>query len=191
MSAAGASRPAAPLLDGRVAALAVFAIGLALTVFLSLSADDPAYARAKYSIWPVVALGGWAVALMLRHGFTPALDATHWRVWWAGGLLAYALHLYWGFGVIYGASFRAVYAGQGALVASANFGLFALWLLSASAAFARLPALWLHLFAAALFVVATLAATILFGRDISPVGGVIVLLLWLAALYLRLPERRT
>ncbi|HKK30512.1 MAG TPA: hypothetical protein VKA18_08995, partial [Alphaproteobacteria bacterium] len=114
MTAIRRSKGDRPLLDSRVAAVSMFAAGLAITVFLSLSAENPDFARARYSVWPVIALGGWAVALMIRHGFTLALGATHWRWWWSAGLAAYAVHLYWGFGAIYAWDLGLVVEGQGA-----------------------------------------------------------------------------
>ncbi len=179
---------ARPLLDSRVAAFLVFSLGFAASMAAGLLAADSDYARAKYTIWPCAALGGWAVALMLRHGFGRELDATPWRIWWAWGLLAYAVHLWWGFGAIYAWDTASVYAGQGAVVATANFALFFLWAFSVIGASARWPLWWLHAATAVLFGVAMLAASILFGRDISPVGGGILLAVWLAALYLRQPE---
>tara|TARA_R110002096_G_scaffold62710_3_gene154707 strand:- start:627 stop:1199 length:573 start_codon:yes stop_codon:yes gene_type:complete len=178
----------APVLDARTAAFLVFSVGFLLAMAAGLAADDAEYARAKYTIWPVVALGGWAVALMLRYGLGDALDETAWRVWWAWGLVAYVVHLYWGYGVIFAGDVEAVYTGQGTVVASANFALFFLWAASVIAAFARWPAAWLHGLTALLFAVSTLVASILFGRDISPVGGAIILVVWLAAIYLRQPD---
>lgn len=178
-----------PLLDARVAAFLVFSVGFAASMIAGLLAADADFARAKLTIWPCAALGGWAVALMLRGGLGDGAEAPPWRVWWAWGLVAYAVHLWWGFGVVYGWDFGAVYAGQGALVATANFGLAVLWALSVIVAFAGWPFRWLHIVTALLFAVAMLAASILFGRDISPVGGAILLAIWIAAYYRRQPER--
>ncbi|MCA8927394.1 MAG: hypothetical protein KDC18_04940 [Alphaproteobacteria bacterium] len=178
-----------PLLDSRVAAFLVFSVGLLLAILAGLLGENADYMRAKATIWPAAALGGWAVALMIRHGFGQALAATAWRSWWAWGLLAYAIHLWWGFGVIYGGDLDAVYAGQGTLVASANFALLALWAASVIAAFAGAPAAWLHGVTALLFGVSILAASILFGRDVSPIGGIVLVLIWLGALYLRPSEK--
>jgi hypothetical protein len=177
-----------PLLDQRVAAFLVFSLGFAIAMFAGLLADDADYARAKYTIWPVVALGGWAVALMLRYGPGEALAETSWRLWWAWGLLAYVLHLYWGFGLVYGGNLDAVYAGQGDIVATANFALLVLWAASVVWAYASWPGLWLHALTALLFIVSTLMASLAFGRDISPYGGAMILVVWLAALYLRDPD---
>jgi hypothetical protein len=177
-----------PVLDTRAAAFLVFSLGFAIAVFAGLLADDADYARAKYTIWPSVALGGWAIALMLRYGPGEALAETSWRLWWAWGLLAYAIHLYWGFGVVYGGDLDAVYAGQGSLVATANFALLFLWAASVIWAYAGWPGTWLHSLTALVFVASTLIASLVFGRDISPYGGAIILVVWLAALYLRDPD---
>jgi len=177
-----------PLLDPRVAALLVFSVGFLAAILVGLTADNADYARAKATIWPCGALGGWAVALMLRHGLGEASTATGWRVWWALGFVAYALHLYWGFGVVYGGDLDAVYAGQGSVVASANFALLFLWAASVIGALAGWPAKWLHVVTALLFGISILAASILFGRDLSPVGGVVLAAVWLGAIYLRQSE---
>jgi hypothetical protein len=178
----------APLLDQRVAALLVFTIGFAIAIFTGLLADDADYARAKCTIWPVIALGGWAVALMLRYGPGEALAGTSWRLWWAWGLLAYVLHLYWGFGLVYGGDLDAVYAGQGSFVATANFALLVLWPASVIWAYAGWPGFWLHAVTALVFVASTLVASIVFVRDISPYGGALILVVWIAAIYLRNPD---
>lgn len=175
---------ARPLLDDRVAALLVFSVGLLASVLYGLTADNADFGRAKATIWPCAALGGWAVALMIRHRFGQA----SWRVWWAWGFVAYAVHLYWGFGLVYGGDPQAVYAGQGALVASANFALLCLWAASVIAAFARAPARWLHGLTALLFAVSILAASLLFGRDVSPFGGAALAIVWFGAWYWRQPE---
>lgn len=191
MTSLQTSRPSPPpLMDQRILAFLVFAVGMALAVFLVLLASNVGYARAKYTIWPCVALGGWAVALMIRFGGTAGLDRTAWRTWWAWGLVAYVVHLWWGFGVIFGWSVDAVYAGQGSLVAGANFTLLGLWAVSVAVSFLRWPMDWLHFIAALLFAVSTLTASILFGRDISPIGGVLILAVWLAALYMRNPKSK-
>lgn len=177
-----------PLLDTRAAAFLVFSAGFAIAVFVGLTAGNADVARAKATIWPCAALGGWAVALMICHGFGPARDAARWRVWWAWGLLAYAVHLWWGFGKIFDGSVAAVYASQGTVVATANFALLFLWGASVIAAFAGWPAKWLHIVTALLFAIAMLSASLLFGRDFSPVGGAVLAVLWLGALYLRQPK---
>ncbi len=182
------SHVTAPVLDPRAAAFLVFSLGFAIAIGLGLVADDADYARAKYTIWPVVALGGWAVALMLRYGPGEALAETSWRMWWAWGLLAYVLHLYWGFGLVYGGDLDAVYAGQGNLVATVNFALLFLWAASVVWAYAGWPGFWLHALTALLFIVSTLMASLAFGRDISPYGGAVILVVWLAALYMRDPD---
>ena len=178
----------APLIDTRISAFLVFAVGFLIAIASGLAADNADYARAKYTVWPMMALGGWTVALMLRYGFCARLDETAWRTWWAWGFLAYVVHLYWGFGIVFGWSFAAVYAGQGSLVAGANFTLLVLWGASVLASFARWPARWLHILTALFFAVSAMVASIVFGRDISPIGGAIILGIWLVALYLRQPE---
>jgi len=169
--------------------LLVFSIGFAGAMAAGLLAGNSDFARAKYTIWPCAALGGWAVALMIRHGLGVRLRATPWRLWWAAGFVAYLVHLWWGFGVVYDWNVASVYAGQGAVVASANFALVVLWALSVAGAFMGWPLPWLHAVTALLFGVSILAASILFGRDISPMGGGILLAVWIGAFYLRQPER--
>ncbi|SMF51395.1 hypothetical protein SAMN06265365_11793 [Tistlia consotensis] len=167
-----------------VAVLLLFAFGFALSIFAGLMASNAAYARAQYTIWPCLLLGGWATAILIRRA--PALGRTGWRAWWIGGLVAYLVHLWFGFGVIYGWSFAAVYAGQGSLVASANFALALLWLASALVPAEGRPWIVLHLATAALFIAASLGSTLLFARGPSWAGGLALAVAWLAALYLRL-----
>ena len=125
---------------------------------------------------------------MLRCGIERAIAETNWRVWWTWGLVAYVAHLYWGFGLVFEWDIATVYAAQGSFVASANFGLLILWGLSVLLAYAGLSAKWLHGITALVFAVSTLVASIVFGRDISPIGGGIILVVWIVALYLRKPD---
>jgi hypothetical protein len=167
--------------------LATLAGGFALSVFGALAAPDLAHARATISIWPVLVLGGVAVARLIRLG--PGMEGTGWLGWWAAGLAAYLVHLWFAFGEVYGFDIGAVRAGQGDLTAAANFGLLALWALSVAAA--ALPSeppaeSLLHAGASALFAVTALSSTLAFAsHPVSVVLGAALLGLWLLSAWRR------
>lgn len=171
-------------IDPRIGAFAIFAMGVAAAVFLALLSRTPDYARAAYSVWPSLVLGGLAVAFALN-GF-PAYRTTAWRALWAFGFVAYLIHLWFAMGGVFDWRIDVVFERQGALVAAANLALAVLWALSVAAAYMGLPASWLHIATMALFVVATVASTIVFARGTgSLVGGGLLVIAWVAALALR------
>jgi hypothetical protein len=186
----GSGLKSEPLISSPIAALVVFSSGVAIVVFASLIAQDVDYQRARYSIWICVALGGWAIALLIHHGVHASVRSTPWRIWWSLGLAGYLVHLYWGYGIVYGGSAEAVFAGQGTLVASTNFALALLWAASVVALWLHLPAVWITVITAVLLCVNIIVSSLVFGRDLSPLGGAIAVTVWAVALYGRLPERK-
>ena len=185
--------------DPRIGAFALFALGVAAAVLGALVTDAPDYARARFTIWPSIGLGGLAVALALNrypapwaHAHRPGGYGTGgwqtraWRSLWGFGYLAYLVHLWFALGGVFEWRLDIAFTAQTYLVTGANLLLLALWSASVVAAWFRLPAAWLHLAAMALFVVATVAATIVFGRSLEMVaaGGLIVAG-WIVALALR------
>lgn len=171
-----------------VAVLSIFAAGLAATALGPLLADTPDHARAVWSVWPVLVLGGIAVARMIRRG--PGMEGTGWLGWWTAGFLAYLVHLRFGFGVIYAYDLQAVRTGQGLVTTVANFTLLALWGLSLLATILpREPPgeQALHVLASGLFAVTALASTVLFAaHPVSVAIGAGLALIWLHALWRRL-----
>ncbi|RMH51902.1 MAG: hypothetical protein D6686_03430 [Alphaproteobacteria bacterium] len=168
--------------------LAVLAAGALLTVFGALEAADAAHARATISAWPMLVLGGVAVARLIRLG-TP-VEGTGWLGWWAGGLAAYLWHLWFGFGAVYHFDMAAVRDGQGTLTAAANALLLILWALSLAAAClpSEPPAeSALHVAASLLFAVTALVSTLGFAaHPASVLIGAGLVVLWLHALWRRL-----
>lgn len=174
-----------------VLVLATFALGFGVTVFAALAEPDPGLARATFSVWPALLLGGVAGARMIRRG--PGLEGTGWLPWWAAGLLAYVLHLVFGFWGSYGGSLPAALAGQGLPTVALNFGLLALWSASVAAAVVPREPLWeqaMHGAASLAFAVAALGSTLAFGdHPVSRGLGALVLALWLHALWRRFLPR--
>lgn len=172
-----------PFISPVVTVFLVFAAGVAIAVLGALLADNVQYARARYTVWPCIALGGWAVAILISQA--PNVAGTNWRTWWIAGLVAYFVHLWFGFVVIYGASVVALYWGQGWLVATANLALLVLWIASALAAVFGHFWMPLHVAATVLFVITTFASTVIFAVGWARYGGIAIALVWLAAGYWR------
>lgn len=176
------------LLRERTVVLFVGAIGLALTMFGPLLTPNPDHARAVWSIWPVLVLGGVAVARLIR--FDPVLTNAHWLGWWATGFVFYLIHLYFGFVVVYGGSIAAVLDGQGRLTAASNAALLLFW--GGSILAALLPReprgeVMLHRVASLLFAATALPSSLVFAsHPMSRLTGVALLALWLNALWRRL-----
>jgi len=179
-----AARQGRPFLDPRIGAFALFALAVAAATFSALLSPAPDYARAANSIWPCIALGGWAVARAINQ-CPNAFDGL-WRVLWTLGFLAYLIHLWFALSGVFQWSLGAVFDVQGTVVAAANLALAALWGVSVVVAWLGIRASWLHFAAKALFVVTTVVASILFARDTaSLVGGLLVVAVWIGALALR------
>ncbi|RMF34950.1 MAG: hypothetical protein D6754_14110 [Alphaproteobacteria bacterium] len=168
--------------------LATLSAGLVVTVFGGLAAEDATHARAVYSIWPVLLLGGIAVARFIRLG--PSMEGTGWLGWWSLGLIAYLIHLLFAFGGVYDFDPRAVIAGQGLFTAAVNVLLLVLWLLSVIAAFIPSEPPWergLNIVTAALFIATALTSSLVFGHHpVSNALGVLLVVIWLVALWRRL-----
>lgn len=172
--------------------LLILAAGLAVTVFTSLQARDPAHARAIASIWPMLILGGAATAIYLARA--PELERSGWLGWWAAGWLAYVVHLGFGFMGIYGGSLDAALAGQGALTVSVNLALLVLWTASVAAGFVPDEPWWeraLHAGATLAFAVAALPSSLVFAdHPVSRLIGAGLAAAWVGVIYRRLTSRR-
>lgn len=172
-----------PFLSQPVIIVFIFAVGTAASIFGAFASDNVDFARARYTIWPCLVLGAWATAIVIVRA--PHLPDTSWAHWWVAGVIAYLVHLWFGFGVIFEWSLSAVFSGQGPIAASANFGLLALWLVSSAMAVLKRGPMWLHIATTGLFIAAALLSTL--PRLDSPAlyGGLLLAGLWLAALYCR------
>ncbi|NKB49156.1 MAG: hypothetical protein GKS02_07305 [Alphaproteobacteria bacterium] len=172
-----------PVIAQPVIILFIFALGTAAAVFGAIASDNVDFARARLTVWTCLALGAWATAIVIARA--PHLQDTSWARWWIAGLIAYLVHLWFGFGVIFEWSLGAVFQSQTALVAGANFALLALWLVSAVIAAVKRGPLWLHLATTALFAAAALISTLSLWDTPAFYGGLLIAALWLAALYYR------
>ena len=178
-----------PFIAQPVIILFILAAGSAAAVFAAIAAENVDFARARYSIWACLTLGAWATAIVIVRA--PNLRDTSWPQWWVAGLLAYLVHLWFGFGVIFEWNIAATFAGQTAIVAGANFGLLTLWILSAAMAVFKRGPVWFHIATTGLFATTALFSTL--PRLGSPAfyGGLLIVALWLAAIYYRVAWRRT
>lgn len=176
------------LLHERALILFIFAAGLFATALGPVLAPNPDHARAVWSVWPVLILGGVAVARLIRYG--PGPIRTGWLGWWMAGFAFYLIHLWFGFAVIYGADPTRVIAGQGLVTAVANTALLLLWGVSILAALLpREPPgeAAMHILASLIFVATALPSALLFAdHPVSMAIGVALAALWVAALWHRL-----
>ena len=124
----------------------------------SLTPSATAASQAKWTIWPVLLLGGVAAALFIARA---PLDEEEWgwSSWQIAGAIAYGGHIYAAFWIYFGGSFAAMYAAQGWLVAGSNWLLAILWTASALAAWTNRRAFWLHGATTLLFVISTVLST--------------------------------
>lgn len=175
------------LLPQRTLILLVAAIGLAATMLGPLLSAHPDHARAVWSIWPVLVMGGIAVDRLIR--LDPILENSSWLGWWSAGLIFYVVHLYFGFGVVYRGDVTAVLEGQGWLTAGSNAALLLFWSLSVLAALLpREPPgeVWLHRIASLLFAATALPASVVFAdHPGSRLAGLALVAFWLLALWRR------
>lgn len=160
---------------------ALFGPGLFSTE--AMTPADLAARQAKWTVWPALILGGVAVGLFIARA-PRDLDAWGWPGWQIAGAGAYIAHVYAGFWIYFGGSFRAMLEAQGALVAASNWTLTLLWSLSALAAWRGRPAFWLHAASTAAFVISAALAT--YDRP----GGVRWLGLAIAAVWLAIAAAR-
>lgn len=143
---------------------------VAAALFAPWATGDVAYHRAVYSIWGVMTLVVFALALMILRLGRSSLGEL-WRATWTAGFLAYMLHLWIGIEEGFGGSLDAVFRTQGYVVAASNFVLAALWAFSAGFAWMRYPALWLHVVTAVLAAISAITASVLFASGPSVVVG--------------------
>jgi hypothetical protein len=174
-----------PFIARPVIILFIFAAGTAAAVFGAFASDNVDFGRARFTVWTCLILGAWATAIVIVRA--PHLRDTSWMHWWIAGLIAYLIHLWFGFGVIFDWSLTAVFEGQGPIVASANFGLLALWILSAALALLRRGPIGLHLATTGLFAATALLSTLSRWNEPAFFGGLAIAALWLGALYYRVP----
>lgn len=169
---------------------AVFALGagVAASIAFGTISSNPDYGRAILTIWPCLALGVLSVAVALVRGIGET-DRS-WFPYWVAGFVAYLVHLFFGFGLIYGASISATFAGQGLVAAAGNFGLFALWGLSLGFEVMGRGSKQLHFAALSLFAASTLGSTLLADRVATQIGGGAIICLWFAAIYVRVGKKR-
>ncbi|MEM7683899.1 MAG: hypothetical protein AAF293_03680 [Pseudomonadota bacterium] len=168
----------------RIGALLIFSLAVAASVFLSLTSSTPNYARATYSIWPALILGGWAIWLWVWGH--PEFKTPLWKFTWLLGFLGYAIHFYFAMQTVFAWNIASVFAAQGAVVTIANLLLLVVWFLSVVMAYLGLRFPYLHRFAMLLFIAAAVASTLLFAQEtLSYLAGVAIVASWLSALLLR------
>lgn len=168
----------------RLIALLIFSLAMAGSVIGALTSSTPDYARAAYSIWPALILGGWSVWLWLNQ--RPDYKTPLWKFTWLLGFVGYAVHFYFAMTNVFRWDILAVYDAQGVLVATANLLLLVVWFLSCVMAYLGITFAFLHRGAMLLFVASAAASTILFSRDpLSLIGGALIVALWVLALMVR------
>ena len=176
-TASDASPPS--LLRQLVLAWVPFSLGMALTILVSVIADDVPHARAQYSIWLALALAAPALFFFARDFGRRELGPL-WRLYWTFALAAYLFHLWYGYEIMFAGDWSAVVASQGALTAYANVVVTVLWILDVVSAWvgaAGAVARILRIAAHAGVLVAGLLSTVLFFRDMTAVVVAVLLVL--------------
>ncbi|QEL20374.1 hypothetical protein [Limnoglobus roseus] len=108
-------------------AFALFGLGLAAAVAVSLTEQNLNLYRARFTIWLVMLL---VTPAFCRYALGRRTDAQwrRWRWFWTFAGLAYFVHLYYGLRAFH-FSLNDVYAKQGSLTATSNLIVSALWAL--------------------------------------------------------------
>lgn len=115
-----------PTLDQLTFTFVPFAFGLSGALLIAIGAPAVSYARTQHLIWIALVLSTAALALYLHAAGRRPLG-NYWRLSWSFGLIAYLMHFYYGFWVMFGGGLDAVYAAQGALSATSNLLLTVVW----------------------------------------------------------------
>src|SRR5690349_17185944 len=101
-----------------------FALLLSVALLAPEVADSLDHGRLIYSTWVSLAFAIPALCLFV---FPEQRDGDYEQLTWTFSYLAYLVHFYYAFGVTYGFSVEKTYGGQGALIATSNFVVTALW----------------------------------------------------------------
>jgi hypothetical protein len=119
-----------PTLHQLTLAFVPFALMISASILGAVLQPAVAYARTRYLIWTALVLSTPAqVEYFVSLGRSPL--SNYWRLFWSFGCLAYLVHFYYGFGILYGGDFAAVMQSQGAVVAISNIVTTGLWALDA------------------------------------------------------------
>jgi hypothetical protein len=149
-----------------------FAVLLSVALLAAEQTETLDHTRLMVSTW--VSLGFATVALSL-FVFPRSRAGQYELLTWTLSFAAYLVHFYYAFGVKYGFSIARTYAGQGAVIATSNFALTALWTFDVAASWlARSEPRWLVIERAAarlyVFAVFVMSAVIIFGGFVRVLG---------------------
>ncbi len=100
-----------------------FALVLAAALLAAELAPELDHARMIYAIWATLVLAIPPLAM----SFGARRDGDYARLSWTFAYVAYLVHFYYAFGVQYQWSVSALYAGQGAAIATTNLVFTVLW----------------------------------------------------------------
>lgn len=175
-------RSEATVLIIAVGAVLVAVIGPAFLSPADMTNTEIAAMKSKWTAWPVIFLGGVAAALFIAHA-PDDLEDWGWPNWQIAGAAAYGVHVFAGLGGSFDWSLSAMFDQQGGIVGWSNIALLILWAASATAAWMRWPAMWLHIGATGLFGVAGVASSYFLGESVIWLTGAMALGWTGAALY--------
>ncbi|MBV9946515.1 MAG: hypothetical protein JOZ69_06685 [Myxococcales bacterium] len=109
-------------------------VPFALLLSAALLAAEPSHAldhaRLLYSSWVSLVFATFALCLF---AFPKTRDGDLELLTWTFAFGAYLVHFWYAFGLLYHASLAETYKGQGALIATSNFALTALWAVDVAA----------------------------------------------------------
>jgi len=171
-------RKQASLLTMLVVAWSPFALGIAIVVFAAIVADYGPYARTVDSVILSFVLAAPALWLFARDIWRYPLTRL-WRLYWTLSFAAYLVHLYYGFGVLFGGDWNAVTASQGTTVAILNLVVTVLWGADVLVAWIGLSGIWVLVLriAAHLGVFAAgFVASVIFRGGIEKLPGILLAL---------------
>jgi hypothetical protein len=118
-------RPFAARLLPFTLSFALFGVGIAAAVVVSLTEQNLNVYRAKFAAWVSLALAGPAICAYVLGLSSPA-RWSFWRWFWTFGYLAYLVHFYYAIRAFH-FSPDDVYAKQGAVIATTNLVVTVWW----------------------------------------------------------------
>lgn len=153
-----------------------FAIALAIALLVPEQSDTLDHGRLMYASWVSLACSAVALCLFV---FPSTRNGQYELLTWTFGFAAYLVHFYFAFGVKYGFSVPKTYAAQGAVIATNNFLLTALWTFDVAAGWGvrgvpRWQVLERVVVRALVLVTFVMSGVVIFGGPVRVLGIVMI-----------------
>ncbi|MES0100668.1 hypothetical protein [Mesorhizobium sp. M0019] len=165
----------------------LFSVAFSWAVFSALGEPEVNFARAVRLIWMSLLFG--TVSLTLFIWATGRFElGNYWRMAWTASFLLYFAHFLYGFFVVHEGSLRSIYLHQGAIIASFNLLLTAVWGLDVANAWwcVTRPTLYFRLVVHVVIFLGFAISTLVFGSPMARALGGFMLSVLVGTLIVRL-----